>query len=111
MIQNLLIDLNSITCTDTLQKTLNTIDNIIGLIITNVDNHFQRKPALVAWSPLYKEKILLQHQAQHHLYQYVKYNNLLPPIPAHIPTEQSALIKYLKNLLYSATKELKAVEK
>ena len=110
-IQNLLDDLDSTTCTKDIQYLVDAIDQAIGSIIQTEDNRFRARPALIAWSPIYKEKLLLRNQAKYYLNQYQKHNILFPPIPAHIPTERPAIIQYLKNILLSTNTKLRHIEK
>ena len=66
-LQNLLNNIESISCPTELQKILDKIDDAIGHVVQLEDNRFQKIPALIHWSPICKEKMLLRNQARRHV--------------------------------------------
>ena len=110
-IASLTKQLDSTTDRKQLQQFADSLDQAISLTIEKVNNTFHRTPNLIAWSPLYKDKVLQRHRFLKYLRQYKNSNLLLVPLPTHIDTDRSSILKYLRSLLKTAETELRNVEK
>ena len=110
-IQSLLKQLDQNPKQVPIQKTVDSIDNIITQFIQKENNRFSRAPSHIAWSPIYKEKVLQCHQARKYycLYKYQK--KLLLPILSHIKTDRRLILKFLLDQKLSSEKVLCEVKK
>ena len=90
-----------------LDDMVNSIDSQIGKFKKKAYNYFQCAPSFQAWSPIYRKKKILYHDALHYIRQYTSHDRLLIPIPSHVESNRPAILRFLRNHLKSVEKELK----
>lgn len=91
------------------ERCLNLVDDRMTKILLKEYNRFSRKPAVIAWSPQYKESYIRMTELRKALRIYRKHRKLTIPIPSHIPTNFNGIKEYLNQLLKTATIELRDV--